>query len=90
MGKRTKNSKLEELEQALGVFCAREYYRSKNAMTGKRFVLYAVDGGGYDIIDDVVFEVVDGEFTITVATILDEQYKRLESKTFKFKLVEDE
>ena len=90
MGKRTKNSKLEELEQAIGTFCAREYRSDRKPMTGKCFRLYAVDSGGYDITGDVLFDVVDGEFTMTVVTKKDSNYKATASKTFKFRLVEDE
>lgn len=90
MGERTKNSKLEELEQAVGAFCAREYRGDRKPMTGKSFCLYAVDGGGYDITGDVLFDIADGEFTMTVVTKQDRLYKTTESKTFKFKLVEDE
>lgn len=90
MGEGTENSKLEELEQALDVFCAREYRNERNPMTGKDFCLYAVDCGGYDITGDVLFNIADGECTITVATKQDSNYKTTEFKTFKFRLVEDE
>ena len=90
MDKGTENSKLEELEQALDAFCAREYRSERNPMTGKNFCLYAVDCGGYDVTGEVLFNITDGECTITVATKRDGNYKTTESKTFKLGLIEDE
>lgn len=88
MGKETTNSNLEELEQALDVFCASEYSGPRIPMTGKDFTLYAKDGGEYCVNSDVNLTIRDGEFLLTIPTKIND-YKVLESKTFKL-VLEDE
>lgn len=88
MGNVEQNSKLEELEQALDVFCASEYSGPRVPMTGKDFTLYAKDGGEYCVNSDVNLTIRDGEFLLTVASKIDD-HQVLESKTFKLVLVDE-
>ncbi len=92
MDKRTEDSKLEELEQALDMFCAHEYGRSNDfELSNKNFKLFAVDSGGYDITSDVTLEIKDGKIKLLVATKFDDTnfpWRSSEIKEFDLTLAE--
>lgn len=81
-------SKLDEMRQAIQVFCDREYSSDKKPMTGKCFTLFAVDGGGYDITNDVTLAIDGDVITLTVHTALDDSYNPLEMKKFQLQVKE--
>lgn len=83
-------SKLEELKEAVGKFCAAEYCDDPKGFKGDAFMLYAVDGGGYDITDDVIFALYGDNLTITVITERAMPgYKPKTSKTFRLQVIEE-
>ena len=75
---------LEKIRQILDKFCLENYVNSLE-VSGRYFILYAVDDGGYDIDGDVVFCLKGDSFYLVIS----DRHNDLTSR-FNFKIVEEE